>query len=150
MHVYPDVEAVRTVIWMPRIHHKTRPVEFTRDGLPNIETRIRSAVGEWHRWHDKPPEECPRWPTIEKCRICPAAPLCPPAGAFAQQINADPGAFVDTMCLMDAWLEAATETATEWSDTYGTIKSKLGNQFGRDAPRAERRPDAKLYAKKAD
>lgn len=148
---YPEVQGVRTVVWMTRLQKRTYATLFDRDrDLPTITTRIRSAVGEWAKWHDKPPEDCPAWPTIEKCGICDAAPLCLKSGMMQQRLTENPGRFVDAMVAVSAGLAVAQKMAAAHVDEHGEIVSEGGNAFGREKPKAERKANAALYKRKTD
>lgn len=143
---YPDVEALRVTVWNTRNGTKTRPVEFSRSGLIPIQTRIRSAVGEFLRWHGKPYELAETWPATEKCRLCAAAAVCPAADIQTSKCADDPVRFVELMVATKAKLDAMEAEATAYVDKTGkTILTTAGDHFGRDKPKTDRKSPAVLY-----
>lgn len=148
---YPGVEALRVTVWNTRNGTKTRPVEFSRSDLTPIQTRIRSAVGEFLRWHGKPYELADTWPATEKCRLCPAAGVCPAADKQTSKCAENPVAFLDSIVAAAAKLDALEKEAAAYVDKTGkAIVSPSGVAFGRDKPKAERKAPATLYQLKGE
>jgi hypothetical protein len=144
---YPDVQALRVTVWNTRIGKRTHPVEFKRSDLPAIEARVRSAVGEYLRWHGKPYELADTWPTSEKCRICDAAAVCPAANRATSECAKDPNAFVDNMASRQAQLNAmAAEAKAFVTKTKRDIVTPAGNCFGREKPKQSRAAKTELYS----
>lgn len=142
---YPEVEELRVTVWNTRIGKPTRPVSFDRSHLQAIETRIRSAVTEWRRWREMPLDLVDAWPTVEKCRICPASLVCPETQRKPNPCEADPVAFLDSIVAVAAKLEAMQQEATAYVDKTGRPITHAGSAFGRDKPKAARKPAAVLY-----
>lgn len=143
---YEAVQALRVTVWNTRDGSKARPVHFERQHLPQIETRIRSAVGGFLTYHGKPYELAETWPAVEKCRICPAAAACPAADRQTSKCAEDPVRFVELMVAVRARLDAMETEATAYVDKTGkTILTTAGDRFGRDKPKTDRKPPAVLY-----
>jgi hypothetical protein len=142
---YPAIQAVQVKVWNCRTNDLSYGVMFDRKRLNEWDTRIRSALGEWHRYHLTLPQNAPTWPAIEKCAICPAAALCPSAGHVGD-LASDPGGFVDGMVAAAARLEAMEKLAAEHVKATGKdLVSPSGAAFGFDKPIKSRRTKA-LYS----
>lgn len=145
---YPDVACLRVRVWNTRSNTQTYAVDFRRDRLAEISTRIRNAAGEWFRWRDAPVESVPTWPLVDKCRICDAASRCPASG-HAADVAKDPQGFLVQMVAVSAKLDAMHDLATAWADANGEIVA--GNmRFGRNKPSSEKRKPAQLYSLKGE
>lgn len=150
LSTYETVEALRVSIWNTRAGRKTYAVEFRRDDLKAIETRIRSAAAKYLEWRDKPAVLAETWPTLEKCRICSAAAVCPAADHETTEIATDPAAFVDQLVVVGAKYDAMKRTASAYVDRHGDIISTSGAAFGTQKPKSARKPTKDLYEVKTN
>lgn len=142
---YPEVEALEVQVWQTRSNNLTYPVTFDRSRLREIDTRIRSAAGEFVRWRNSKPQDVPTWPAVDKCPTCPAAVLCP-ASLHCGHLSADPGKFIDDMVALKAELDAREELAIAHVKATGKdIVSPSGAAFGYDKPVKSRKTKA-LYS----
>jgi hypothetical protein len=146
---YPQVECVSIRVWNTRVNNLTYGVNWKRADLYQLQFRIRQSVTNWLRYRDKPAEECPTWPTVEKCLWCPAAALCPAIPADVQKLTADPDWLVETMVATQAKLDALEKIATGIVESTGRdIVTASGAAFGTQKPKANRKPTKSLYAVK--
>lgn len=145
---YPTVRAVQIRVWNTRCNRVTYSVEVTREQLPAIESRIRSAAVIWRSYRDLPPEACPAWPTIEKCSQCPAAVLCPAANLDVVLLQRNEASFVDNIIATEAKLDAMYKLAkAECARLDRDLEGTNGNRFGTRKPK-ERAPSATTYEAK--
>ena len=147
LHNYEAINCVSVRIWNTRSNTQTYAVPFKREQLTELMVRIRSAAGEWWKWHGKPIETVPTWPSIEACRICPAAALCP-ASRHAGDVVRNPQLFVLQLHAMDAQLDAMKDLALAYTDEHGDIVTDGGIRFGREYPASDKRKPGKLYTVK--
>lgn len=143
---YPDVNGSRVRVWNTRLNVSTYAVELKRKWMADYSTQVAHVAGIWYEHRDKKPEDCPTWPTIEKCSQCDAASLCPASGQAITELADDPGAYVDRMVAIEGQLEGMKKLATKFIDNAGLdIVSPTGNVFGRDKPTADRKSKVSLY-----
>ncbi len=145
-HNFHDVDTLAVEIWDTRSHRQTQPAIFERRFLSDYECRIRSAAGEWYRFHDKPIEDVPGWPLQEKCSICDVVKRCTIDNVRAEQIERfsieTAAEWVDAMIVAD---ERKT-LLVKHVDKHGAVLSTDGKtEFGRDKPGADRKKPAALY-----
>lgn len=143
LHNYPDVEALEVSVWNTRTNTLTYPVTFDRSRLKEIETRIRSAAGEYTLYRNRTPEETPTWPAVEKCSTCSAACLCT-AALHTADVAKDPAGYVRELIALDAKLTAMTKLAADYVDKHGDIVTPDGC-FGRSKPKAVRKQPTAIY-----
>jgi hypothetical protein len=138
---YEKPQTLITRIWNTRKNVVSRDVAFEREDLPQYEYRLRSAVEVWRAYRDTAPEQCPTWPSIEKCTICDAAHLCPVSGYSLETPEETLGRVVAVRAQLAAWEKRLTAVADkrgvpiEWKDA----------RWGRDAPKETKKPTAKLW-----
>lgn len=138
-HNYPDVETLAVTVWDTRRNRRTQPAIFERRFESDYRLRIRTAAGEWWRWHDKPIEDVPAWPLAEKCDICDVIGRCTVPNVAD---DCEPSRWVDAMIVVDSLKKKMTKHV----DAHGPIRSSDGAvEFGRKA--SGNKPQAKLYSK---
>lgn len=148
-HNYPDLQGLYVSVWATRVNRQTYRVEFTRDQLPAISARVSMALREWYFHRTHAPDKAPAWPAAEKCRICPAAALCPQAGAEARELAANPGAYVDLMHVYSTALDQMKKAASSHVEATGAdIVSPSGIAFGIGKPKTARKQPKALYTTK--
>jgi hypothetical protein len=139
-HNYEDVNGLRVQCWNTRKNRRTFTVEFRREDLPKYEERVNRAAAVWYEYHKLPPEMCPTWPSVEKCRLCDAAHLCPVSGQLPEDGETAPDvlrryiALTEQAGRLKKWL-------TEYADKHGDIKTD-DVCFGRVATA---KPTPKIY-----
>lgn len=144
---YPEVQLVNIRVWNTRLNSLTYGVHWKRDDLYQLQYRIRSSVQNWLRYRDVPAEDCPTWPTVEKCQFCPAAALCPAVPADIQRFAADPAGLVETMVATQAKLDALAEIAKGHVTATGKdIITASGAAFGIGKPKRQTKPRQSLYS----
>jgi hypothetical protein len=140
---YPDVQSLEVQVFNTRTNDLTSAVEFTRDDLPAIESRIMLAAMNYKAWHQAELVAEMAWPAREKCRLCDGARHCPiqPPRECAE----DPAAFVNAMLAVEAKYDAMREEAIAYVEASGEdIVTEDGVAFGFDKP-TERKRTAALY-----
>ena len=143
---YPEVEALEVQVWQTRTNSLTYPVTFDRSRLREIDTRIRSAAGEYVRWRNTPPKDVPTWPAIDKCPMCQAAVVCPASLHVGELSGLVPGVLVDRMVAVQATLNALEELAIAHVKATGKdLVSPSGAAFGYDRPVKSRKTKS-LYS----
>jgi hypothetical protein len=143
---YPDIEAVNISVWNTRMGKRAWGVEFSRRDLRAIEARIRGAAEEYLKWREMPPELCETWPTTEKCRICPAASMCPAADRDVSEIAKDPAAYITKIHVLETRLKAMEKVANAYVDKHGEIEGTGGIYYGIEKP-PSRKPLKALYTR---
>lgn len=145
---YPEAETLAVTVLDTRRNHRTQPAIFERRFLSDYQARIRSAAGEWWRWHDKPIEDVPAWPLQEKCAICDVVRRCTVDNVAAELFNPeDASARVDAMIVA----ERRKKLMVEYVDHNGPIKSSDGlTEFGRNKPGSGNKKPAALYQPKPE
>lgn len=143
---YPLVETVNTRIWNTRHGTRTGYVQFHRRDLGRWLARINQALATRFEWADAPLEKIPTWPTVEKCPTCLAATICP---AVDRVVWVDPKVTLKALIAAEAKRDAVYAAATKHVDATGEIVLEDGTAFGRQAPKADRKPAAKIYTKGA-
>lgn len=142
---YQNIDALEVRVWNSRSNRLSPAVYFYRDGLSQIEARIRSAIGIWFANYGKAPEACEVWPAVERCCICPAAVLCH-AACHPQDLVNDPPRFILTLAALEARVDAMRSLAAYYVDATGQdIVTPDGTAFGRGKPAATRKAPAKVY-----
>lgn len=135
---YPKIECLSVEIWNTRANRRTYPVEFTRRNLPDYQARIRNQL-ELRRTHFADP---PAWPWQEKCRICPAAALCP---VRTYPIGEKPEDVLRQIIAIDAAADALREHLKAHVDATGRDVRCGSVCFGRSKPPSTRKPNAVMY-----
>lgn len=149
LHHYKDVQAARLRVWDTRMNRVTYAVTFPRSRFHDYEWRVRSAV-EIRRDYKREAERCaakldpPCWPMIEKCRICPAAAICPVADEPLLELS-DPPTFLSKMAAVKARLDAMESIAESWVDTFGRDLESGSLRYGRRKPPTVRKSPASFY-----
>lgn len=148
---YPDVQEVQIRVWNIRRNMLTYGVAWNRKDLYPLSHRVRAAADNWVRHRDIPAEECPTWPAVEKCNLCPAAALCPAVPADIQSLVADADGLVEAIAATEAKAEALRKLAAGIvAKIGGDIYTRSGIAFGFGKPKASRKPTASLYSVKAN
>lgn len=144
---YPEVNCVRISIWNTRQNVRTYAVEFTRERFQEYETRIMSAVSEWHMNKSKPPEQAETWPSREACAICDARALCPSAD---RDIATEPVEALRQLVAVEARADALKELLNAHVDASGDDVRLNGVCYGIGKPKAVRKPTKALYLTKGE
>lgn len=146
---YPDVQLVNVRVWNTRTNSLTYRVPWKRDDLYQLDYKIHNVLQTWLRYRDKAAEDCPTYPTDEKCSLCPAAALCPAVPADIQSFAADPAGLVETMVATKAKLDALAKIAAGHVQATGRdIVTPSGSAFGIGKPKRVMKPKPVLYAAK--
>lgn len=135
----PTVKCVSVEVWNTRANRRTYKVEFPRRNLHDYECRIRSMLSTRRTHYDNPPT----WPVLEKCRICPAAAICPVA---VEPIGDTDEELLRQLVATGARYKALEDIAKARVDANGGNDLAVGPlRFGRNRPKAFRKADAELY-----
>jgi hypothetical protein len=146
---YPEVEALRVVIWNTRHRTKTWDVDFRRDQLEPIRFRIMKAIENWWKFRSMEIEDVPAWPVTEKCELCDYAIHCPVADGEIVDVNNDPQAFVEQMVVLTQRLDSMKKAGKSYVKLHGDIWTLNGDAFGFDKPQSKRKVLA-FYSQKED
>lgn len=138
---YEHVQTVIVTIWNTRINQKARDVVFLRENMAQYKERVRSAIKMQRLYRDTAPEQCPTWPSVEKCTICNAAHLCPVSGYSLESAEECLGVVV----ALRAQLAAREKRLTAIADKRGAPIEWKDARWGRDAPKDPKKPTAKLW-----
>lgn len=162
---YPEVDGLEIAIWNTRSNQLAWPVEFGRYELPKLEARVRSAAGEYVKWHDANREDVPTWPEKEKCKQCDAAWNCRASGGYVsftltdrliatddeRDIKENPAAYVKRMFAASRLLDRMLKVAGAYVDETGQdIRTEDGEAFGTGKPKQNRKPPMTLYQLKQE
>lgn len=138
---YKKPQTLITRIWNTRKNVVARDVEFRREDLHQYDCRLRSAVEVWRQYRDTAPEQCPTWPSIEKCTICDAADRCPVSGYSLES----PEECLGVVVALRAQLAAKEKRLTAVADKRGE-DIRFGDAcWGRQAPKEVKKAPARLY-----
>ena len=135
---YKDVNCLRVRVLDSRANRMSYAVPFTRNHSHSYAVRVRSAVEAYKRHHDDPPT----WPTVEKCRICPAAALCPVADEPIKPASED---VLRQLIATEARADALRGILTARVDESKQDIVCGGVAFGRSKPPTKRKSPATLY-----
>jgi hypothetical protein len=134
----PTVKCVTVQVWNTRANRLTPRVEFPRRNLHDYECRIRNQLLTRKRHWDNPPT----WPVLEKCRICPAAAICPVAHGPIKESSEDILKDLIAVSARGAALEEILKARVD--ETKRDVQ--VGNVFyGRAKPPSARKPNATIY-----
>lgn len=143
---YQSVNRVRVRVFMPRKGTSTSYVEFRRDQMYVIESRLKSAVDICLKHRDaKDASEVPAWPLPEKCAICPAAPYCKLAHRPELDFKLDEAAYLAQYVAMQAAADRMADVMAVAVRQQGREIVGDGFAFGVDAPASSRSKPCKLY-----
>lgn len=118
-HNYESVDAVAVRVYETRSRRLTYSIEFRRErDYAAINTRVRSAAGEWFMHAGNDPDKVPTWPTVEKCAICSAAIRCP-AALHVREFCADAPSAIDELQVLEA-------NQTYWKKVAGACVDDVG------------------------
>ena len=137
---YPDVNAYGMRVHNTRTNNRSHRIEFQRKYLGDYLGRINSAVGSWYT-----NQHGPTWPAYEKCSLCPAAAICPSSGEELRLTAEDPVAVLKNLIAVEAKAAAIAKALTAYTDANGDLVIDGVGCFGRNAPKASRKADAKVY-----
>lgn len=129
LSTYPEVDCLEVRVWHTRSGFAQYPVSFARKDMPKWTARIRAAVGLWWTHRLTPPTEAPAWPAVEKCRLCPAAAVCP-AGVAGAGVAANPVQAVDNLIAMEAAAEQQATNLRAYVEAHGPVQGTGGEWFG--------------------
>lgn len=147
LHHYKDVQEARLKVWDTRLNRVTYAVTFPRSRFHDYEWRVRSAVETRKRYRENPPA----WPTLEGCRICPAAAICPVVDSPIKELASDPAAFIRDLVAVEARAKAMRDLAAAHVDaTKQEIDAGGGIMFGRNKPKQSRKSEATTYTLKGE
>lgn len=141
---FPDIKAVEVRIWNSRINNFTYPVLFKTDpkSLYNYTYRIRNAAAAYFKTRGKEPNDCEAWPLVEKCDSCPAAAICD----CSKMPEGTPEERVDLIAALTARVTGLRKLAMQDVRSLGRdIVTTLGNCYGTDKPKQERRREMSVY-----
>lgn len=150
LHNYPEIDCFAVRVWNTRTGGPTYAVEYRRSDLYNLDCRVRGAAEKFSRHCDTPPQECPTWPTVDKCEMCPAAALCPACGPLILDSMMHPFDVVDALVARESNVAALRKLAMAMvNETGHDIITPTGNAFGTGKPKATRKPTMSLYSSTA-
>lgn len=149
---FETVNCVQLRVWNTRLNDLTYLVEFKREDLHKYACRIREAGVQWMKYHAAEVTKVPGWPEIKKCSDCAVSSLCHVGpGRAVDELNADPGGYVDSIVALQARLDAMTELADAYvRKTNNPIVSTHGNCFGFAPPKRATKPKTSLYQQRKD
>ena len=143
-HAYPEIECLRVRVWNSRINRLTFAVPFYRTREMELWARVKCAAQDYVAWSTGCVDTVPCWPSVQKCPTCPAAVACN-ASLHCGDIAENPTEYVNRMVAIKAKLDAMTDIAKAYCDEHGDITGSHGARFGRNKPKADRKPNAQLY-----
>jgi hypothetical protein len=134
----PTVKCVTVSVFNTRANKLSYRVEFPRRSLHDYECRIRKMLEARRQYWTNPP--C--WPMAEKCRICPAAAICPVATSPVKDSSEDILRDLIAVYARGAALEEILKARVD--ETNRDIQ--VGNvYYGRRKPPSVRKPNATIY-----
>jgi len=142
---YPQWKAIRVRVFETRNRSLSYGVYFPRERLFDWKVRIRNAISAWRLSQQENP---PTWPTLEKCAICPAAAICPVADEPIADLAADPPGFIRKLLAVEARADAMRKLAVALVDERKQDIQCGDVFFGRNKPKADRKPTAAIYSLK--
>lgn len=148
LHNYPDAQAVEVTIWNTRINSRTYPVIFDRRDLNQWERRILSAAEIYRRISRREWQDCPIWPSLEKCSQCSGASMCGPAIQISEP-SSDPETYLKETIALEQSLKQRKKILSGIVDSRGfDIVTADGDCYGTDKPKKDRKPSKAIYAVK--
>jgi hypothetical protein len=139
------IQALRVRVFDTRARRLSYGVYFPRSRVHEWKVRICSAIEARRLVKLNNP---PTWPTLEACRICPAAALCPVADEPIAELAADPAGFIRKLVAVEGRAEAMRKLAAEYVDAHKRDIHSDGVYFGRNKPKSERKAQATIYTLK--
>jgi hypothetical protein len=145
-HRYPKVQAVEVRIWDTRLNRRTHAVQFERRDFDAYLARVRMAATQREKLkHTGGDPET--WPSVEKCRVCEAACICPEADDLAKTATTEPEQLLGKLIATQAREKQLKKLLTAVIDKTGKPvvleKHAYGRQFKSE-------PKAQIYPIKAD
>lgn len=137
---YPQWQALRIRVFETRARRLTYGVHFPRERMHDWKCRIRSGIEAWRLTAQDSP---PTWPTVEGCRICAAASICPVA---SYPISAEPSEVLRDLIAVEARASALRDVLIASVDSTGQEVTFGSVAFGRNKPKKERKAPADIYS----
>lgn len=139
----PTVQCVTVSVFNTRANRMTYRVEFPRRNLHDYLTRIRNQLLTRRQHYDNPP--C--WPFAEKCRICPAAAICPVVKSPVKDASED---ILRDLIAVYARADALEQILKARVDETNQDVRVGHTYYGRNKPPGTRKPNATLYDLKGE